>query len=239
MHIKWFLILILILGISLFAYPIASYADMSCQPIYGGGQTCVTTGNFVIDKKILNTQTNAFVDNLGVNDMKFEPGNIVNFQISVTNNGTTSQTIDVKDIFPQYLNFETGPGSFDPNTKNLTFTANNLKPDETRTFKVNGRIVDSNQISISQGFVCVVNQATATNPKDTSQTSQDNSQFCIEKKVQGAVKGGFPVLPVTPVYSTPATGSETLALISLIPTAIAGWLLRKYTYKKIKTRGGE
>jgi hypothetical protein len=42
-------------------------------------------------------------------------------------------------------------------------------------------------------------------------------------------KGGLPIQPKTDVKTTPATGPETLALISLLPMAAAGFYLRNKT----------
>lgn len=236
MKIKWLFaisFLLSLLGTFYITNPFVSKADVSCQPIYGGGQTCVTSENLHVDKKILNPKTNKMVDNLGVKDQKFEPGTVVSFEINVKNTSdNVLKKVDVTDMFPDYLNFFSGTGSFDVNKKTLTFSIEDLKVNETKNIKVTGKVADADQISIEQGIVCVVNQVMATNSDDSSESSQDNTQFCIEKKVSGETKGGFPVLPITPVYSTPATGSESLVLFSLIPTGIAGWFLRKHSLKK-------
>ena len=215
--------------LSLIAVPRAN-AAVSCQPIYGGGQTCVTIGSAVINKKILNPSTSVFVDNLGINDPKYQPGYIVNFRIEVTNNGDTNiPRVDMKDIFPAHVEFGSGPGNFDTKTKTLTFSIDNLAPNETRIFAVVGKVVAINQIPANQSIICVVNQAIATTSEGA--ISQDNSQFCIERKVTATTKGGFPVLSPVPVYATPSTGPESMVLFSLIPAGLTGWLLRKHSLK--------
>ena len=227
---KTSLSIIFLLTVACFAFPLKSFADTTCQPIYGGGQTCVTTQNIGINKTVLNPQTNQFVDNLGINDAHYFPGFTTNFQISVTNTSNSNiSKIDVKDIFPQYIAFSSGPGSFDSNSDTLTFEVDNLAVNETRTFTVLGKIVDGSQIPINQGsVVCIVNQATAVNRDNSSQVSQDNAQFCIEKNTPTTtVTSGFPIFPSTNVITTPKTGAETFGLISLIPTGLAGWFLRK------------
>lgn len=213
---------------SLFAN--TAYADTSCQPIYGGGQTCTTTGNILINKKVLNPANSIFVDNLGINDPKYNPGFIVNFKLEVTNTGNaTINNVDVKDIFPQYIDFSSGPGSFDKNTKTLTFLLKNLTPNETRIFIVAGRVVKSSQLSINQEVVCVVNQATAA--AGSNGNSQDNAQLCIENKVKPTpiilTKGGFPTFSPSPIKTTPATGPADFQLIGLAITGILGYFLRK------------
>ena len=228
---KGYLSIIFLLTIFSFANPLKAFADTSCQPIYGGGQTCVTTGNISINKTVMNPKTNQFVDNLNINDSRYQPEFTTTFQIAVTNTGNASiSRVKVSDVFPQYITFSSGTGNFDSNTKTLTFEINNLLANETKNFTVLGKIVNSSLIPISQGsVVCVVNQATATNLDNTSQVSQDNAQLCIEKT---ATSSGFPVFPTTTIKTTPATGVESLVLFSLIPTGIAGWFLRKQSFKK-------
>jgi uncharacterized repeat protein (TIGR01451 family) len=229
---KTYLSIVFLLTVIVLGYPIKSYADTGCQPIYGGGQTCATTGNIAVNKTVMNPQTNQFVDNLNINDPRYQPGSTVTFQIAVTNTGNSNiSRVNVSDVFPQYITFNSGPGNFDNNTKTLAFEVDNLSINETRTSTISAKIVDGSQIPISQGsVVCVVNQATATNQGNNSQTGQDNAQFCIEKV---ATSSGFPTFPTTNITVTPSTGPETFGLISLIPTGIAGWFLRKKSLKEV------
>lgn len=222
---------VLFLTIISLLFPLKSYADTSCQPIYGGGQSCISTNNLLIDKTILNPKTNQFVDNLSINDPKYQPDFITTFKIKVTNTGSNSfSNVEVKDIFPQYTLFSAGPGTFDENTKTLTFSIKDLQANESRVFTVMGKIAGENSIPLASGNICIVNQALATT--NTNETAQDNAQFCIEKKQISITKGGFPVLSPVPTTSAPATGPESLALFALIPSGIAGWLLRKKSMKK-------
>lgn len=205
-------------------------ADTSCQPIYGGGQSCVTTNNIIVDKTILNPKTNQLVDNLGINDPKYQPDFITTFQIKVTNTGNNLlPSVEVKDIFPQYVSFSSGPGNFDSNTRTLTFPVINLEKNESRVFTILGRIADEKSIPLANGNICVVNQALATT--STNEAAQDNAQFCIEKKEVSIIKGGFPVFAPVPTATTPATGPEVLSLFALIPTGLTGWFLRKKSIK--------
>ncbi len=230
----------------IFLAPIA-YAQ--CQPIYGGGVSCPAPGNLQINKTVQNPQTSIFVDNLGVNDPKYNPDQNITFQVIVTNTGqTTLGSVNVRDIFPQFINFVSGPGNFDANNKTLSFDLANLQPNESRTFTLTGKVVPANQITIDQGNVCVVNQAIATSG---SLTSQDNAQLCIQKQIPVAIggpapviqqvvtvpgvttvpaqvtKGGLQVFPPPQVAVTPPTGPEALSLLALIPSALAGFYLRK------------
>lgn len=201
------------------------FADTTCQPIYGGGQTCITTGNLIINKMVQDPLTGQFVDNINVNSSsKFVPGQTINFQLNLTNSGNSNiLQVAVKDTLPAEVTFVSGPGNFDVNSRTLTFTTDNLAAGQTRTFSVEARAND-----INQGTVCVVNQATATG--NNGQTSQDNSSFCIQK---GALtKGGLPVFPPPKVFTTPPTGPELIPLIGLLPAGLSGWFLRRKSGRK-------
>lgn len=210
---------------------VAANADTSCQPIYGGGETCVQVGNVFVNKTVLNPQSNSFVDNLGINDPKYSPSSNVTFHITVTNNGgETISKVTVKDVLPQFVSFVSGPGRFDSNSKTLTFELGDLKAGESRTFTVVGKTADQDKLPSSQGITCVINQAIST--ANNGQESSDNSQFCIQKPVLGeTTKGGLKVFPAQPIAKTPATGPEMLSLLGLIPTGALGFFLRKKTSK--------
>ncbi len=216
-----------------------AFAAGNCQPIYGGGQTCVQTGNVAINKMVVNPKTGGLVDNLGINDEKFGPESIVTFQIAVTNTGNTQiGTIQVKDIFPpQFVDFAAGAGNFDTNARTLSFDVNNLNASETRTFNIVGKVVRADQLPGDRSIMCVVNQAIATS---NGQVSQDSVQLCIQKDLQvqvvpgtttvitgGETKGGLKVFPPQKVFTAPATGPEALPLMALIPTGLLGAFLRK------------
>src|SRR4051812_26729127 len=78
-----------------------------CEPIYGGGETCVSKGNIVVNKTVQNPTTKEYVDNLSLsNDPKFGVNQDVLFQITVKNTGDQNlSTVTVTDTFPNYLNF--------------------------------------------------------------------------------------------------------------------------------------
>lgn len=210
----------------------SAYADVSCQPIYGGGQNCVQSGNLLIDKKISNPKTNTFTDSIGINDYAFGPENTIVFQISLTNTGATRiSKITTKDIFPQFMNFVSGGGNFDSNSKTLSFDVTDLNPNETKTFNITGKIVPANQLPADREVTCLVNQAVAVT---NNQVSQDNVQFCVKRNIATGTtvtieeaKGGLKVFPPQKVFTTPSTGPEMLPLIGLFPTGIFGYFLRK------------
>ena len=231
---KLFIKSLLVLSVICLTLPVKSYADVSCQPIYGGGQSCITSNNIVINKTVLNPQTNQFVDNLGINDPKYFPGYIATFQISITNTGNNNVSrIDVKDIFPQYISFGAGAGTFNSSANTLTFSLTDLAPNETRKYSIVGRVFNAEQIPVAAGsMVCVVNQAIAT--IDGNTVGQDNAQFCIEKNTAITVattKGGFPVYASVSTIATPSTGSESWVILGLVVAGISGLILRKKSFK--------
>ena len=211
------------------------YADTSCEPIYGGGPTCVTTGGLVLNATVMNPQTNKMVDNLKPTDPTYKPGSLVTLQLMLTNVTTsTFREIDVQNVFPMYVNYLAGEGNFDQNSRILSFKVKDLEPNKPKTYTLMGKIVEAQQLPDENSINCVVNQATGIVLDPAS--AGDTSTFCIEKKIQvtptpinkPAEKSGFPILTPPPTISkTPATGPESLALFSLVPTGILGWYLRK------------
>lgn len=209
----------------------ASYGSEACQPIYGGGQTCVTTAKFILDKKVLHpkgTKGNAqvYVDNLSINDPKYTGGQIIKFQLIAANTGNkTISELTLTDILPDFVDFVSGPGTYDSKTRTITLSIPNLNPDESRKYTIETKARTNETLPQGQGIVCVVNQASLISGSDES---RDNSQFCIEKKT---TKGGLPVLSAPGLKQTPATGPEMLGLIGLIPAALGGLFFRKRTSK--------
>lgn len=223
-------ILISLALIAVFAFSAQSVqaSGVNCQPIYGGGLTCIGQGELTINKMVQNPQTGGLVDNLTVSDPRFSPDSSITFQIAVANPGNeTLSEVTITDTFPTYVNFVSGPGNFDNASRKLTFRVNNLKPSETRTFTIVGKVAGAGSLPQNQAMTCDVNQSHAQ--ANNGKTSADNSQFCIEKQVQ-VTKGGLPVLPVPQKqFQTPPTGPEMLPLIGLIPAGLGGFYLRRKT----------
>lgn len=221
---------LILIALSAAGSAFASYGEETCQPIYGGGQTCITTNKFFLNKKVLHpTETKGdievFVDNLSINDPKYGPNQTVKFQLIVKNTGnTTLNELTLTDILPSYVIFVSGPGTYNTDSKTLTFKITNLNPGETRISYIETKVVDPASLPSGQGTVCVVNQASLILGSDES---KDNSQFCIEIPT----KGGFQVLGAPNVKQTPATGPEMLPLFGLIPAGLSGLFLRRKASK--------
>lgn len=221
--------LILVSGLLMAPSASASYAN-PCQPIYGGGENCVTKGKVELDKKVQDPKSKEYVDNLSRSNTRYAPSQTINFKIVVTNTGDEKLgETTITDRIPDFVSFVSGPGDFDNASRTLTFKIFNLNPDESRSYTVTTKVVDSTNLPQNTGITCVVNHAEAISGNDFS---DDNSGLCIQKVVTTATtKGGLPVMPAPVINETPATGPEMLSLLAMIPTALAGFLLRKKTSK--------
>jgi uncharacterized repeat protein (TIGR01451 family) len=227
---KKVLLSLLLLG-ALSVFSSKAYAD--CQPIYGGGQTC-TSNNFTINKLVQMPNGSNFVDNLGFNDPRFSPSQIVKYQLIVTNTGnSTIPTLNITDNFPQYINYVSGTGNYDANSKTLTFTISNLGAGQNQTVNLQAQIADSK--TVPAGVVCdqngtnfVTNRVAAADTNGAS--ANDTAQICIQNSTA--------VLPAATVRTTPATGPEMIPLLLLFPGALGGLFLRKKSKKSI-IEGGD
>lgn len=189
-------------------------ASGGCVPVYGGGVECPRAGQALIDKKVLNPATNQFVDNLTPADPKYRPEQIVTFRLIVKNSrDQTLDTITVSDNIPQFVEYVPNFGSYDPNTKTVSFTVNNLAAGETRQFDLKARVVHSALLPSEKNIICPVNVATAIT--EGQPPDRNESQFCIEKQM---------VVP-----QVPQAGPEhwILSFAGLATAFIIGKFLRK------------
>lgn len=192
---------------------VSAAGSSNCQVVYGGGEVCPPEVKFTIDKKIQKpTKGGEFVDNLSVNDEKFNPGQNVTFQITVQNTGSKEVTLTVSDILPTNLDYVSG-GTYDQNGKKVSNDVT-LKAGESKTYTIVAKATDV------ASTTCVTNVARATDGNGAS--AEDNAQLCIVKTVTTPV-----VQPQIPSKSIPNTGPEALALAILPPLGAAGLYLRR------------
>ena len=208
-----------------------NYGRIKCQPIYGGGESCIQLGQVIVNKFVQNPQTKGYVDNLGINDPKYVASQDINFKITVSNTSDAElSNLILKDVLPDFVDFVNAPGNYDKNSRTLTLNIDKLAANESRDFFITAKVSEKNVLPKDQNAICLINQASISMD---GKTSQDNAQFCIEKEMQPknppTTKGGKPVFPPTTATTTPETGPEALALIGLIPSALGGAYLRKKT----------
>jgi uncharacterized repeat protein (TIGR01451 family) len=230
---------------------IAAEATTTCTPIYGGGETCIETEKLSLDKKVQNPTTKVFVDSLaGTTDPKYRPGTTILFRITVTNTSDAEITdIEVKDTLPQYVTFVKGLGTYDSKTRVLTYKIDRLGAGRSNTVEIQATTAKAQELPSKDASTCIANYAYAK--KGTDEAS-DNARFCITKEAVTptqapskpvpttqqtqpgtpprsgqATKGGLPIHPTPNVTTNPNTGPEALSLLALIPTGIAGLMLKK------------
>lgn len=150
----------IILGLVSSVLPV--FASVSCTTQYGGGQTCVTTGQLLVNKRVWNPDTNQMVDNLTVNDHQFKMGDEVTFSIDVKNVGdSTINNVTFTDTLPAFLTWTSG---------DLNSNIDSITPGQTRTFTVKAKVN-------SNGTGCALNTATAAGG---GTSNMDTSQVCIK-----------------------------------------------------------
>lgn len=168
-----------------FSFLLPKVALAQYQPIVS--QPSVIVG---IIKEVKNPASGIFVKNLSARDFAFLPLQNVEFRITVRNNGQTGLTnIQVKDQLPDFVDFVSGPGSFDTGTRSLNFTVDSLNPAESKSYSVIAKVLSQDKGG-NVSNVCLTNFAQAT---VSGMNISDTAVFCIGSKVLGNVSE----LPIT------------------------------------------
>lgn len=181
---------------------------------YGGG---APSYSIVIDKKVsTGTQTKggivSYVDNYSESDARLSPGAKVYFEVKVKNTSDTTLTnVEVKDIFPDSIDAVEGPGSFDTNSKTISWTYPELKAGEEKTEKIIAQVYDQSRLPADKGLFCLNNKATV---RVANAYDEDTAQFCVEKQVS-LTKGGIP-------KKAPEAGAPGILLSALSMVSLAG-----------------
>lgn len=202
--------------------------ESNCQVVYGGGEVCQEKIQFTIDKKVQRPTKGAdFVDNLSINDSRFQAGNTVTFKIRITNTGDkTIEKLNVVDTLPQYMTFLSGVGTYNSADNTVHYTISNLEKGSTNEQTLVVKVADAANLPSNQGVTCLTNAVSATDNRGVS--ANDSSAFCVEKQIISS-KPTPAVFESVPVKKIPETGPEMLSLIALIPAGLAGIAIRKKT----------
>lgn len=192
-------------------------ADSGQYGQYGSGQP---SHKILIDKfvgkptttKGGNVEAN-YVDNYSASDTRFKPEDVVLFKLKVKNTSNEKLTgVTVKDTLPGYVEALEGPGSYDANSKTITFNVGDLNAGEEKVYYLKTRVFKQNQLPADKGVMCLVNKAEVYNNKVRD---EDTAQFCVEKTV-------------TPGTTVPKAGPEMgLALMAGNAVALAAGILLK------------
>lgn len=219
-------------GLALLTTPATVFAASlpDCQTIYGGGGSCEQNAPVTINKQVQNPESLAFVENLIPTDPQIKGGQAITFKLTITNpTNAAVNNIVVDDIFPPYITYTDGEGTYDGTDKILHITLDQLKSKEVKTFIVKGQVSANTELPNDILKLCVINQARAT---ADNKVSQDNTLTCLKKDTttqttqSQVTRGGLRIYPTTSAKSTPKTGPEMLATLSLFPLAAFGFLLR-------------
>lgn len=231
-----------ITALSFVAAP-AVFAGETCNPTYGGQCPDVKV---TIDKKVANPNATTtttkggktvteevtkleYLDNIAASDTdkRYSPTQKIVFKLTVTN--TSDQVVKnvvVTDKLPldTVSNISTN-GTFDAEKKTVTIKVDEMKAKESKDFYITGTIVTADRLPSEQPVICSVNQSFVS--VANTQVDEDNAGFCIGKETGTVTKGGKPVHEAPNVTSTPPTGPELFALIPLVGSATAGFILRR------------
>lgn len=196
-------------------------ADYGCQGQYGQYGNCPPSQSILIDKFVGKVTLNKggytdieYVDNMSASDSRFHAGDMVAFKLKVKNTSNITLTnVTVKDFLPTYVNAIEGPGTFDANTRVVSFNAGDFQPNEEKVYYLKVQVVPTSNMPADKGLFCLVNKAEASN---SNTSDEDTAQFCVEKQVTNVVK-------------VPTAGPEmgVLLLTGELLTLGAGLLLRK------------
>ncbi len=185
-------------------------ADM-CTTQYGGNTTC-NPSDLTINKQVYNPVTKVYVENLTTTDPTFTPGNEVTYRLIVKNGSGETFQANIKDILPPYMEFVSGPGTYNKDTRVLEFKMENLVAGETRTVDLIAKVVNADKFPAGKSLFCVVNVAEvhALNRNDS-----DSAQVCLKN---GEVT----------VTKLPVAGFEDYAmLLPFAGVALGGFALLK------------
>lgn len=200
----------------------SGYGQSDCKTVYGGGNSCNSQLKFAINKMVQKpTKGGEYVENLTVNDPKYNPSSDVNFKIIIENTGDRDITnLNIVDNFPQFLTFQAGVGNSNVGAKQINFVVGTLKKGQKVEYVITART--ANEGDLTQAVTCVTNNVSATS-SDGSQAS-DNSQVCIQK---GTPAPTAEIMQKPTVTKVPATGPETDILFALIPSGALGFYLKR------------
>lgn len=194
-------VMTLFLGVLSFAL-LPSKAFASCEPNYGGGETCEFTEEFEVTKKVRFQGDSIWKDKVvGVKE-----GETVEFRIVVKNTGETSaDNMKMTDLLPDALYRIGGAG--------LTEEWNDFEVDETKTFILEARIKSVEFDRENDFEKCVVNKAEAE--QDGDLVGSDTATVCYGSE------------EITELPETGAIATETLSILGFASTGLGMILKRK------------
>jgi len=163
--------------------------DVSAQ--YGQYGQPAPVESLLVDKQVSKPVTKAkggilqyeYVENLTPSDVRFQPGADIFFKVRVKNTSTVTLTnVMVLDKIPWYLDAIEGPGSYDANSRSISFNAGTFAPNEEKIYYFKMQWFAQDKLPADRGLMCVSNYVKAyTN----NAADDDTAQACVEKQVVG------------------------------------------------------
>src|SRR3989344_1582009 len=183
MKFKQIILSLFLLPFSFLLLPSLVKAD-TCTTQYG--TTVCQPHNLLVNKQVKNPTTGVFVENLGTTDAVFSPGSDISYRLIIKNeSGETFNPVSVKDTLPEFTTFIAGPGTYNKDTRELTFTLENLIAGETRTVEILARVMDKSAFRAGKSFFCVTNYVHISAPARPD-GDDDSAQACIQTEILGA-----------------------------------------------------
>lgn len=160
------------------ATPVLADEGATCTNQYGSSVEC-PPNNIVVNKKVRSaTNANVFVENITSRDPAYMPGEEVEYDVAVTNTSNANfATVTVIDVFPEEVEFVSGPGRYEKEFRKLTYEISDLKAGAT----VHNRMVVKILRNVAVPDCDVVNTVTATGPG--GQSDQDTANLCVNVRV--------------------------------------------------------
>lgn len=204
-----------------------------------------TTTDILVDKLVARPQGTTegtteweYVDNISSSDHTFSPGNPIFYRVTVKNVSNHSLTnVTIKDYVPSYLEPYEGHGSYDSATREITIAAGDFAADQSKTYTINMRINNADQLPSDQSLLCPINKVKAYNDQVSD---EDQAQVCIEKEIPApttTTQVTEEKVTISQAEKIPSAGpEENIAMISAIAAvmAVAGIRLASVEGKHLK-----
>lgn len=166
--------------------PVLAQEAVNCTNQYGASIEC-PPNRIVVNKKVrFPTNVSLFVENVTKNDPAYAPGDEVEYDVAVTNTSNVNyQTITVIDVFPEEVEFVSGPGRYEKDSRKLTYEISDLRAGQT----IHNRLLVRVLKSVAVPDCDVVNTVTVTGPG--GQSDQDTANLCVDIKPTTLPVAGF------------------------------------------------
>lgn len=163
-----------------------------------------------VDKKVRNVNDSQYVDNISADKEVFADDDLVEFKITVLNNGNETLTnVNVGDSLPTNLSLIFYPGTLDKTNNSLKWSIDSLKPQESKDFLIRAKMVNISTLLSGESTKKLTNFVEA---KANDVSDKDTASIFVGLK------------------TSPKTGDNSLALktVGVLSILVSCVYLRKY-----------